>query len=216
MKHSDSLGHIAKAMSGLQSEIRDAEKDTQGYGYKYADLYQVLSLIRPLLLKHGLSFSQHVENADDKILICTIVMHESGEWMSSQLSMPPVQSKSMNAAQAVGNIITYGRRYSLTSVFGITQTADIDNDARHADQTTDSKPAAKPPEAQQVKIDVSAKLNALASAWANEDKLAGDSVLKGLSADEKKAIWPLLTGPQKEWVKSISYKPVPGEQYAGV
>ena len=204
MKHSDTLGALAKAMSGLQS----AEKDTQGYGYKYADLYQVLSLIRPLLLKHGLSFSQHVGNADDKILIETIVMHESGEWLSSEISMPPVQSKSMNAAQAVGSIITYGRRYALTSIFGITQTAE-DTDASH-------KPAAKPPEAQQGKTDVSAKLNALASAWANEDKLAGDGVLKTLSADEKKAIWPMLTGSQKEWVKEISYKPVKGEEYSGV
>jgi hypothetical protein len=124
MKHSEQLNEIAAAMSKLQGEIEDASKDTSGYGYKYADLSQVLGIIRPLLSKNGLSFTQHVSNADDKIIIETMLMHSSGQWMSSEIAMPPVQGKSMNAAQAVGSIITYGRRYALTAIFGITQTDD--------------------------------------------------------------------------------------------
>lgn len=124
MKHSEQLNEIASAMSKLQGEIEDANKDTSGYGYKYADLSQVLSIIRPLLSKNGLSFTQHISNADDKIIIETMLMHSSGQWMASEIAMPPVQGKSMNAAQAVGSIITYGRRYALTAIFGITQTDD--------------------------------------------------------------------------------------------
>jgi hypothetical protein len=124
MRHSEQLNEIAASMSKLQGEIEDASKDTSGYGYKYADLSQVLGIIRPLLSKNGLSFTQHVSNADDKIIIETMVMHSSGQWMSSEIAMPPVPSKSMNAAQAVGSIITYGRRYALTAIFGITQTDD--------------------------------------------------------------------------------------------
>lgn len=146
MKHSDSIQGLAKAMSGLQSEIRDAEKDTQGYGYKYADLYQVLSLIRPLLAKHGLAFTQHVSNADDKVLIETMVMHESGEWMSSEISMPPTPNTKMSAAQSVGSAITYGRRYSLVAIFGITQCTEDDDGAnyKHREAPKNTTSPAKP------------------------------------------------------------------------
>lgn len=131
MKHSEQLNELAAAMSKLQGEIEDANKDSSGYGYKYADLSQVLGIIRPLLSKNGLSFTQHVSNADDKIMIETMVMHSSGQWMSSEIAMPPVPSKSMNAAQAVGSIITYGRRYALTAIFGITQTDDDGAPEKH-------------------------------------------------------------------------------------
>lgn len=140
MKHSESIQSLAKAMSGLQSEIRDAEKDTQGYGYKYADLYQVLSLIRPLLAKHGLAFTQHVSNADDKVLIETMVMHESGEWMASEISMPPTPNTKMSAAQSVGSAITYGRRYSLVAIFGITQCTEDDDGANYKHRKTAEEP----------------------------------------------------------------------------
>jgi hypothetical protein len=124
MKQSEQLNELASAMSKLQSEIRDAEKDNQAYNYKYADLGTVLGLIRPLLAKNGLSFQQHVGNADGKVVIETIIMHSSGQWISSELAMPEVQSKSMNAAQGIGSVITYGRRYALTAIFGITQVDD--------------------------------------------------------------------------------------------
>lgn len=142
MKQSEQLNELAGAMSKLQSEIRDAEKDNQGYGYKYADLGQILSLIRPLLQKNGLSFAQHVGNANDMVAIETIVMHSSGQWMSSELLMPAVQSKSMNAAQAMGSVITYGRRYALSAIFGIAQ---IDDDGTAAKiEPTKAAPVAAP------------------------------------------------------------------------
>jgi hypothetical protein len=124
MKHSNEINELAKAMSKLQSEIRDAEKDVQGYGYKYADLGQVLGLIRPLLEKNGLSFNQHVGNAQDTAIIETMVMHESGQWMSSEICMPVTIEAKRSAAQCVGIAITYGRRYALTAIFGITQVAE--------------------------------------------------------------------------------------------
>lgn len=150
LKQSEQLNELAAAMSKLQSEIRDAEKDNQGYGYKYADLGTVLSLIRPLLAKNGLSFQQHIGNANDKVVVETIVMHSSGQWISSELAMPEVQSKSMNAAQGIGSVITYGRRYALTAIFGITQ-VDDDGSAGKSEpvkaQTAQPKPqaASKPP-----------------------------------------------------------------------
>ena len=55
MNKSDSIGALATALSKVQGEIQDATKDTQAYNYKYANLGQILNIIRPLFSKNGLS-----------------------------------------------------------------------------------------------------------------------------------------------------------------
>lgn len=202
MKHSEQLNEIAKALSGLQSEIRDAEKDTQGYGYKYADLYQVLSLIRPLLAKFGLAFTQHVSNADDKVVIETMIMHSSGQWLSSEIAMPPTPNKNMSAAQSVGSAITYGRRYALTAIFGITQTAE-DTDAAH-ERYDQKKSEPKPPVMQAF----NPKLASLVQIINDDDKMGGHDYWANLEPKDKNDLWPLLDSEQKKWIKYVMGNPV--------
>jgi len=124
MKHSEQINELALAMSKMQSEIIDASKDSAGYGYRYADLPQVLSVIRPILGKHGLSIMQPVTNHEDKVMVTTIVMHSSGQWMASDLIMPIADNKGMSVQQRMGTSITYARRYSIISMVGIAQTDD--------------------------------------------------------------------------------------------
>ena len=187
MKHSETINEIAKAMSGLQSEIRDAEKDTQGHGYKYADLYQILSLIRPLLSKHGLAFTQHVSNADDKVVIETMIMHESGQWIQSELSMPPTPNNRMSAAQSVGSAITYGRRYSLTAIFGITQCTEDDDAANQAPPyTSRPKPVPAPRGTSQPTRPVQAAASAPKATPGEVAKLR--AMLKSASVPEEKVL----------------------------
>ena len=127
MKMSENINELAEALSALQGQITDVHKDQQAYGYKYANLTQVLELVRPVLAAHSLSLIQIPGNADDKVSIETVLMHKSGQWISGTLEMPVVVSKSMNPAQAVGSVISYARRYSITSWLGISQS---DNDAQ--------------------------------------------------------------------------------------
>lgn len=205
MNRSDEIQNLSKAMSNLQSEIKDAEKDTAGYNYKYADLAQVLSLIRPLLLKNGLSFTQHVSNADGSVVIETVVMHESGQWMASELNMPPTPSSKMSPAQAVGSAITYGRRYALTAIFGITQQAE-DDDASDYGKQQQRPPAhqARPPQtALKPPIDITQPLTHIQNAISMDDKENGFKVWISLTKDVKDIIWNKLTPEQKHWISSL-------------
>ena len=56
----------------------------------------------------------------------TTIMHESGEYMSSVMPMPVAKKD----AQGYGSAMTYARRYSIASMFGIAQADDDGNAAR--------------------------------------------------------------------------------------
>jgi hypothetical protein len=137
MNKSETIGNLATALSLLQGEIQDVYKDKKGYGYMYADLSSVLDVSRPLCLKHGLAVSQVCWNPPsaigvdvESIGVETILMHNSGEWISSTMYMKieiPIGKSgkpSMSAAQAAGSVITYARRYALAAILGIAQTDD--------------------------------------------------------------------------------------------
>lgn len=126
MNKSENIDQLANALSLFQGEVIDANKDRKGYNYKYSDLSQILEIARPLMSKHGLSITQFPGNANNKVTVESVLMHKSGQWMSSIIEMSVPEQKGMNLAQAAGSIITYARRYSLASIIGITQS---DNDA---------------------------------------------------------------------------------------
>ena len=67
-------------------------------------------------------------------------MHTSGEWITSVVKSPIVDSKQMNIYQSVGAAITYFRRYSLSAFVGIA--SDEDNDV--ATIKVEEKPVPKP------------------------------------------------------------------------
>jgi hypothetical protein len=131
MNKSENINELATALSTLQGEIEDVYKDRKGYGYSYADLSSVLNIARPVLAKNGLAVSQLCGQATECVVVETILMHKSGQWISCVTEMRMIvgkdkQGKDLNAAQAAGGIISYARRYALSAILGITQT---DNDA---------------------------------------------------------------------------------------
>ncbi len=147
MECSNSIGKLAIALSRLQGEIRDVFKDQQGYGYKYANLASVLEIARPLCAKYELSVSQLCEGyfaqeAGYSVGVQTVLMHSSGEYISSKMYMPVERGKGMSLAQAAGSVITYARRYALAAILGITQT---DNDGIAEEAPVVNKPQAQLP-----------------------------------------------------------------------
>ena len=126
MNKSETIGNLALALSKLQGEAQDVFKAKKGYGYSYADLSSVLDITRPLCAKYELAVSQLCSNDADAISVGveTILVHSSGEWISSSLYMQVTPNKGMSAAQVAGSVITYARRYSLAAILGIAQTDD--------------------------------------------------------------------------------------------
>jgi len=118
------MKNIYKAIAEFQQEVPVILKDTQGYGYTYTDLPAIFKVINPLMKKHGLGFTQCI---NDTKLDTTIFHIESGEEIKSSTIIPQgVQLKGMNDFQVLGSAITYIRRYALSAMLGLVTDKDTD------------------------------------------------------------------------------------------
>ena len=205
MNKSETIGALALALSKLQGEAQNLHKDKQGYGYKYAELSSVLDEVRPLLAKFELAVTQLCSTENTNVIVETVLLHSTGEWLSSSLSLPISVGKGMSQAQAIGSCISYGRRYALAAMIGIAQ-ADNDASLKEEEPAAVATPATPPTNKQeqiatslQNKLEthaqVLAKLGTLVESNNMQDKIPGwlehfkVAELGGLStADLKKLI----------------------------
>lgn len=125
MLKSEKVDLLSEAFVRFQSTITDAIKDKQGYGYVYADLHQVLNIVRPKLSLYDLSLLQCVSGHDNMISVESILLHKSGQFISSKVDMPIEQQRGMSIVQSAGTLISYLRRYCMMSLLGL---ASHDND----------------------------------------------------------------------------------------
>lgn len=137
MIKSENIDKLAGAMSKLTEEIKNPKNTANNpfYKSKYTPLNDVLDLIRPLLAKNGLSFSQSPVSmqGDGGVLVGVegLLTHASGQWVVYAPFFFPLNK---GTAQDAGSCITYARRYQLTSVFGIM--GDDDDDANNVSGKT--------------------------------------------------------------------------------
>ena len=127
---SPTIGKLAAALSKAQLAMESAKKDATNphLRNRYADLTSCWAACRKPLGDNGLAVAQLTETISaSAIRIRTILLHESGEWIRSELTVPCAASKGINPAQAMGSAISYGRRYGLSALIGIS--ADDDDGA---------------------------------------------------------------------------------------
>ncbi len=127
MNKSESINELATALAKAQSEMKGATKSKSNPFFKstYADLSCVLDACREALTKNGLSISQMPEVCEDGISLTTMMLHSSGQWISSEFRMPVTKKD----PQAFGSALTYSRRYALAAIVGIAQEDDDANSA---------------------------------------------------------------------------------------
>ena len=127
MNKSDSIKSLAVAMNKAQSEMGGAHKGANNpfFKSKYADLGAVIEAVKVPFADNGLSYVQFPIEEGGRIGIETILMHVSGEWLSSSFTV----QLSKQDAQGAGSAVTYCRRYSLQSVAGIPSEDDDGNAA---------------------------------------------------------------------------------------
>jgi len=132
---SESIVKLAVAFSLCQKEIKTATKSKENpfFHSKYADLDEVWSVCRDPLTKNGLSIVQTVDSKGQMVSVTTILLHNSGEFISSTLTLQADNAK----PQPIGSAITYARRYSLSAMVGIS--ADEDTDGNDKKVTTEVK-----------------------------------------------------------------------------
>lgn len=145
MRQSETLGALAKALCAAQADLKPAVMGSTNpfLKSKYADLGAVIEAARPVMKANGLSVSQMVGGEPGTIAVETILMHESGEWLASSVSLPLADERGKSTAQVAGSIVTYLRRYALAAALGIH--ADEDTDGHAPAPAAPRKPAAALP-----------------------------------------------------------------------
>lgn len=131
MNKSESIKEIATALCRFQGAVEKIKKTAVNpfFKSKYADLADILDVIRQPMVDAGLSFVQFPKGQHE---LETMLMHTSGEWMAETYEMTPTK----NDPQGLGSVITYQRRYALGAILGLN--IDADDDGNKA-----SEPAAK-------------------------------------------------------------------------
>ena len=221
MTHSDSIKELAAALAKAQASMSGAKKDTANpfFKSKYADLASCWDAARAALPANGLCVIQTTRaSAQDEVIVITTLAHESGEWISGELSLPVSKAD----AQGYGSALTYGRRYGLCAMVGIAPEDDDGNAAAAAKPQKGTVAAmaasgtasaenyitfeSMTPEEQDFLRSHANKIVALPL-----DETAAYVAAQKFDADEKVAIWSLLPPKVRSAIKAGAQRNL-GEQ----
>lgn len=127
MNKSESIKNLAVAMCKAQAEMGGAHKGANNpfFKSKYADLSAVVQAVKEPFANNGLSYVQFPIEQGGRIGVETILMHDSGEYLSNEFTV----QLSKQDAQGAGSAITYCRRYGLQAIAGIPSEDDDGNSA---------------------------------------------------------------------------------------
>ena len=115
MNKSESIAKIAAALVKAQGEMGNAIKDSSNPFFKsrYADLNSVREACLPILNTNKISVIQPTTVLDGINYVETILLHESGEYISS---LTQIVVDKVTDAQKHGSGLSYARRYALQSI----------------------------------------------------------------------------------------------------
>ena len=121
IRQSDSIIKLSAAFVAAQAEMDHASRDSKNPHFRssYASLSSCLDACR-------------------QIVVTTRLIHQSGEWMESDLGL----SADKDNAQGAGSAISYARRYALCGLVGI---SDVDDDGNEASRPPRRPEPPKPP-----------------------------------------------------------------------
>lgn len=141
---SETTVEITKALINFQSHLKPVSKDSTNpfFKSKYASMEAIWESIRKPLADNGLAVSQLPQVHDTQIALTTLLLHTSGEWLSSDLLVTPGKQ---NDAQSVGSALTYARRYALSAILGICSEEDDDAEATTRRDKATPKPVERKP-----------------------------------------------------------------------
>jgi hypothetical protein len=127
MNKSDTLTKLAPALVKAQASMAGATKSAANpfFKSKYANLEEVIKVVKAAFAENGLSFVQFPVSGDGAAGVETIILHESGEFIGNEFLLKCAKAD----PQGMGSAITYARRYGLQSACGIPSEDDDGNAA---------------------------------------------------------------------------------------
>lgn len=117
MRLSETITKAAAALVKAQRKMGAASKGASNpfFRSKYADLGAVMEVVKDPLNEEGFTILQPSFSQDGSHYVETVLLHESGEFISSGAMKLELSKIDM---QSLGSAITYMRRYQLQSLTG--------------------------------------------------------------------------------------------------
>lgn len=151
---SEQIGKLAAALARAQSELTNPEKTLiatirspfpreADRTFRYASLAGGLDIVRKSLSQQEIAVVQATRCEAGQIFLTTLLVHSSGEWMSSE--WPVCALGDTEAPHRMGAALTYARRYALFALVGIAGEDDLDApDALVGPSAPDAHPVPAP------------------------------------------------------------------------
>jgi len=143
IRKSDNIGKLMGAIAKFQGTVPNVPKDkvasvkmkTGGtYRFRYADIADILRIIRPHASAQGLAILQPTVITDRGMLrIVTYIGHESGQWIECDYPVSAIEGLSH---QDLGAALTYAKRQCLTALTGVAADEDATEEDAKAPQDT--------------------------------------------------------------------------------
>lgn len=95
---------------------------------RYSTLTDLIEAIREPLATNNLAFTQCLGMEGDMTVLTTMLMHASGQFISSQMPVQAMEpNRGTNEMQALGSTIQYLRRYALAAMSGVASAEEDDD-----------------------------------------------------------------------------------------
>jgi hypothetical protein len=128
---------LAKARIGPIPRSKTVKVATRGggsYTFKYAPLEVILAVVTPALSQYNIAMLQDTDWGDGRVAISTTLVHASGETVTLARMEAPVtvsdgERDRPMTLQEIGSVLTYLRRYSVTTALCIASDDDDDGNA---------------------------------------------------------------------------------------
>lgn len=112
-----------ECMVQAQSEMQTVAKTSKGYGYNYANLPAVLSIVKPALNRYGIELSFGGKAGTETVEQYPIFRKGEAEREGVHVEIP-INQNAKNIAQEIGSLMTYSQRYALTATLAL----EVDDD----------------------------------------------------------------------------------------
>lgn len=124
MQTSQSVFNITQALLGFHKDCPPITKNAENkyLETEYATLDHILSIVKPVLLKHGLVL---VQSPLQSHKLETLLLHTTGEWIQGEYEMDTNKVD----PQSQGSRISYQRRYAVLALLNLAAGDDDDGEA---------------------------------------------------------------------------------------
>ena len=209
------LPHIGKGQTA-----KVPMKSGGSYSYTYADLSDIAAAILPLLSKNGLAFTSAGVMTERGFVLRSSLVHVAGHREVSEYPLPDV---SRSTPQDIGGAMTYGRRYSLCCLTGVTPGGDDDDAAsasrarpQTAQEFNNKWESAPLPDAEQAawiaawiaEVAAAGDLAALRLAWKRLAEARKTGAIPLAAADACLETWKVAAAGKKEAAEPEVPEPV--------